>query len=108
MAITIRRRTCSATAAPWRSAFIAETVERVAFLAREDKRIDKRSEVSQRMPISALESAVSNAERLRTGYRGNSHHPPHRGRVRRPALDHRQDGAGVRRGAKEPIPSRTT
>ncbi|MDQ3310230.1 MAG: sigma 54-interacting transcriptional regulator, partial [Gemmatimonadota bacterium] len=43
--------------------FIAETVERVAFLAREDKRIDKRSGVSQRMPISALESAVSNAER---------------------------------------------
>ena len=43
--------------------FIAETVERVAFLARDDKRVDKRSGVSQRMPISALESAISNAER---------------------------------------------
>jgi magnesium chelatase subunit I len=43
--------------------FIAEVVERVAFLARLDKRIDQRSGVSQRMPITALESAVSNAER---------------------------------------------
>jgi len=43
--------------------FIAETIERVAFLAREDKRVDQRSGVSQRMPITVLESAVSNAER---------------------------------------------
>ncbi|HEU4561256.1 MAG TPA: sigma 54-interacting transcriptional regulator, partial [Longimicrobium sp.] len=43
--------------------FIAEVVERVAFLARDDKRIDKRSGVSQRMPISVMETAVSNAER---------------------------------------------
>jgi magnesium chelatase subunit I len=43
--------------------FVAELVERVAFLAREDKRVDRRSGVSQRMPISTLESAVSNAER---------------------------------------------
>jgi magnesium chelatase subunit I len=42
---------------------VAEVVERVAFLAREDKRIDQRSGVSQRMPISVLENAVSNAER---------------------------------------------
>ena len=49
--------------------FVAETVERVAFLAREDKRIDQRSGVSQRMPITVLESVVSNAERraLRVG-----------------------------------------
>ncbi len=33
-------------------AFIAEMVERIAFEARTDKRIDKRSGVSQRMPIS--------------------------------------------------------
>jgi magnesium chelatase subunit I len=38
-------------------------VEQLAFLAREDKRIDKRSGVSQRLPISALENVVSNAER---------------------------------------------
>jgi magnesium chelatase subunit I len=38
-------------------------VEQLAFLAREDKRIDKRSGVSQRLPISVLENVVSNAER---------------------------------------------
>ena len=43
--------------------FIAELVERVAFLARDDKRVDRRSGVSQRMPISVMETAVSNAER---------------------------------------------
>jgi magnesium chelatase subunit I len=43
--------------------FVLELVERVAFEAREDKRVDKRSGVSQRLPISVLESAVSNAER---------------------------------------------
>ncbi len=43
--------------------FIAELVEQIAFEARDDQRIDKRSGVSQRFPISALESAVSNAER---------------------------------------------
>jgi magnesium chelatase subunit I len=44
-------------------AFVAELIERIAFLARLDKRIDQRSGVSQRMPISVLENAVSNAER---------------------------------------------
>ncbi|MSR35288.1 MAG: magnesium chelatase [Gemmatimonadetes bacterium] len=43
--------------------FVAQTVERMAFLAREDKRIDQRSGVSQRMPITVTESIVSNAER---------------------------------------------
>ncbi len=43
--------------------FISEVVERIAFLARDDKRIDRRSGVSQRMPISVLETVVSNAER---------------------------------------------
>ena len=43
--------------------FIAEVVERIAFEAREDKRVDKRSGVSQRLPISALENTISNAER---------------------------------------------
>ena len=48
---------------------IEEVVERVAFEAREDKRIDKRSGVSQRMPITAMENVVSNAEQraLRAG-----------------------------------------
>jgi magnesium chelatase subunit I len=43
--------------------FVLETIERVAFLARIDKRIDQRSGVSQRMPITMLENAISNAER---------------------------------------------
>ena len=43
--------------------FIAEVIERVAFEARTDKRIDRRSGVSQRMPITVLENVVSNAER---------------------------------------------
>ena len=43
--------------------FMAEVVERLAFLARADKRVDQRSGVSQRMPITVLEGVVSNAER---------------------------------------------
>ncbi|HWZ42938.1 MAG TPA: hypothetical protein VNW97_05655 [Candidatus Saccharimonadales bacterium] len=43
--------------------YVREVVERIAFLAREDKKIDKRSGVSQRLPISVLENVVSNAER---------------------------------------------
>jgi len=43
--------------------FIAETIEQIAFEARDDQRVDKRSGVSQRFSITALESAVSNAER---------------------------------------------
>jgi magnesium chelatase subunit I len=43
--------------------FIAELVERIAFGARNDKRVDKKSGVSQRLPISVLENVVSNAER---------------------------------------------
>ncbi|MEP6764996.1 MAG: magnesium chelatase, partial [Gemmatimonadaceae bacterium] len=41
---------------------ITEVIERVAFEAREDKRVDKRSGVSQRMPITVTENVVSNAE----------------------------------------------
>jgi magnesium chelatase subunit I len=43
--------------------YVQEVVERIAFLAREDKKIDKRSGVSQRLPISVMENLVSNAER---------------------------------------------
>jgi len=42
--------------------YIREVVEQIAFLARGDKRIDKRSGVSQRLPIACLESVVSSAE----------------------------------------------
>jgi magnesium chelatase subunit I len=43
--------------------YVREVVEGIAFAARRDKKIDSRSGVSQRLPISALENAVSNAER---------------------------------------------
>src|SRR6266567_721212 len=43
--------------------FIREVVEQIAFEARDDSRIDKHSGVSQRLPISVIESVVSNAER---------------------------------------------
>jgi len=43
--------------------FIREVVEQIAFEARDDGRIDKHSGVSQRMPITVIESVISNAER---------------------------------------------
>jgi magnesium chelatase subunit I len=43
--------------------YLSEIIEQVAFSAREDKRVDKRSGVSQRLPISTMELVVSNAER---------------------------------------------
>jgi magnesium chelatase subunit I len=52
--------------------FVREVVESIAFEARQDKKIDKRSGVSQRMPISCLENAVSNAEQ-----RALRNHEPH-------------------------------
>jgi len=42
---------------------VPEVIERVAFEARGDRRIDHRSGVSQRLPITVLENVVSNAER---------------------------------------------
>jgi magnesium chelatase subunit I len=43
--------------------FVRELVEQIAFEARDDNRIDKHSGVSQRMPITVIESLLSNAER---------------------------------------------
>jgi magnesium chelatase subunit I len=43
--------------------YVREIVEQVAFTARADKKVDKRSGVSQRLPISTLELVVSIAER---------------------------------------------
>jgi len=42
--------------------YLREVIEQIAFHAREDKRIDRRSGVSQRLPISGLENVVSSAE----------------------------------------------
>jgi magnesium chelatase subunit I len=51
--------------------YVREVIERVAFAAREDKKIDKRSGVSQRLPISSMENVISNAERRAIRHREN-------------------------------------
>jgi len=43
--------------------YVREVIEEIAFQARADRKIDKRSGVSQRLPITTLELVVSNAER---------------------------------------------
>jgi magnesium chelatase subunit I len=43
-------------------AYLREVIEEIAFQAREDKRVDRRSGVSQRLPITTLESVVSSSE----------------------------------------------
>ena len=43
--------------------FIREVVEQIAFEARDDNHVDKHSGVSQRMPITVMETVISNAER---------------------------------------------
>jgi magnesium chelatase subunit I len=48
--------------------YVREVVERIAFTARDDKRIDKRSGVSLRLPISCMENVISNAERRAIRY----------------------------------------
>src|SRR6201981_3779855 len=48
--------------------YLREVIEQVAFSAREDKKVDKRSGVSQRLPIATMELVLSNPER-----RGRAH-----------------------------------
>ena len=48
--------------------FVRHTVEAVAFAARRDRRVDKKSGVSQRLAISVLENAISSAERRALAY----------------------------------------
>jgi len=63
MAITAQEAWIERGAAIEVPRFVREVVEEVAFQARTERRIDKRSGVSQRLPISVLETVVSNAER---------------------------------------------
>ena len=77
--------------------YVREIVEQVAFSAREDKKVDKRSGVSQRLPISTMELVVSNAER-RALVNGETLVAPARRRyLRRAARHHRQARARIRR-----------
>ena len=76
--------------------YVREVVEEVAFQARADKKVDKRSGVSQRLPITSLENVISNAER-RALVAGESLAVPRVTRhLRGAAVDHRQVRAGVR------------
>jgi magnesium chelatase subunit I len=43
--------------------YIRQIVEQIAFVARDEKKVDKRSGVSQRLPIATMELVLSNAER---------------------------------------------
>jgi magnesium chelatase subunit I len=64
MAITAQEAWSERGAAPIEiPQYMREIVEQVAFSAREDKKVDKRSGVSQRLPIATMELVVSNAER---------------------------------------------
>jgi magnesium chelatase subunit I len=77
--------------------YVREVVEQVAFSAREDKKVDKRSGVSQRVPISTMELVVSNAERraLTNGEVAcNSACERH---LRSHTRDYWQAGTGIRR-----------
>ncbi|HUH61568.1 MAG TPA: hypothetical protein VLZ50_01170 [Terracidiphilus sp.] len=64
MAITAQEAWCERGNAPIEiPQYVREVVEQIAFSAREDKKVDKRSGVSQRLPIATMELIVSNAER---------------------------------------------
>ena len=52
--------------------YVREVVEEIAFQARGDRKIDRRSGVSQRLAISCLENVLSNAERRALA---NTEHP---------------------------------
>ena len=80
--------------------YIREMVEQLAFSAREDKKVDKRSGVSQRLPISVLENVrfERGAPRAVGGRIGGR--AARAGYLRRAAVDHRQAGAGIRRRAE--------
>ncbi len=80
--------------------YIREIVEQMAFLAREDKRVDKRSGVSQRLPISVLENVVSNAERRALRADEERSRSARSRYLRRAALHHRQTRTRIRRRAE--------
>ena len=80
-------------------AYVREVVEEVAFQARTDPKIDKRSGVSQRLPISCLENVVSNAERRALAAGETTVVPRVADIYAAHAVDHRQVRARVRRRA---------
>ena len=79
--------------------YVREVVEEVAFQARAERRIDKRSGVSQRLPITVLENVTSNAERRALTHAESPAVAQHCRRVHRAAGDDGKVRAGVRRRA---------
>ena len=77
--------------------YIREIVEEIAFQAREDKRVDKRSGVSQRLPISTLENVLSSAEQRAVAQPAIRPRRACRRRLRRHPGDDRKVRAGIRR-----------
>ena len=77
--------------------FIREVVEQIAFEARDDNHVDKHSGVSQRMPITVMESVVSNAERRSLLTAEDIRCASYFRHLRGNPVDDRQDGVGVRR-----------
>ena len=75
--------------------YIREIVEQLAFSARDDKRVDKRSGVSQRLPISVLENVASNSERRALVAGEDPRRAESVGYLRSAAIDHREAGAGI-------------
>ena len=73
--------------------YLREVIELVAFLARDDKRIDKRSGVSQRLPIACLESAVSSAGAARRAQSRSTRVGTYCGRLCCASGHHRKNGA---------------
>ena len=80
--------------------YIREIVEQLAFLAREDKKVDKRSGVSQRLPISVLENVRLECRAAGAAGRGDRGRAARAGYLLRIALHYGQAGAGVRRRAE--------
>ncbi len=80
--------------------YIREIIEQLAFSAREDKKVDKRS---RRQPAPAHFGARKRGFKRgapRARFRRNGSRAARAGRLRRAPFHHRQAGTGIRRGAE--------
>ena len=77
-------------------AYVREIVEEIAFQARGDSKVDKRSGVSQRLPITVSRERRLERRAARPPERGNTGRAARDRHLCRAAVAHRQDRAGVR------------
>ncbi len=77
--------------------YVQEVVERIAFAARDDKKIDKRSGVSQRLPISAIEKRSLECRTSRADASGEICRATHQRHLRGAAGNHGQARTRIRR-----------